>query len=128
MHSCSIVIIVDDEKLFSKAIQGVMSEAGCEAHAFHIPGEALEFITTHHCDLMITDLKMPDMDGISLIAKARSACPLIRTILISAYLNQTDREDAAYHGVDLVMEKPVDLDLLISRTVELLSAPQTHEL
>ncbi|MFZ1730796.1 MAG: response regulator [Bacteroidota bacterium] len=117
------VVIIDDERLLCTSIQGILSAAGCEAHAFQAPGDALDFIAANHCDLMITDLKMPEMDGLALIEQARAACPLIRTILMSAFLNQVDRDLAAFHEVDLVLEKPVDLDLLISQTNYLLSTP-----
>lgn len=121
MQSSSVVII-DDEQLFCKTIKCVLSNAGYDTHAFNLPGDALDFMKKHSCDLMITDFRMPEMDGISLIAKAKEVCPCLRTVMISAHLSQIDRDLAELVEVDLLMEKPVDLKLLLENAISLLSA------
>ncbi len=115
------VIIIDDEMLFCKTIESVMADAGCRTNAFLLPSEALRHLAVHDCDLLITDLKMPQMDGLKLISKARRLRPAMRTVLLSAHLDQKDRESAAHLHIDLIMEKPLEMSHLVAETMALLS-------
>jgi CheY-like chemotaxis protein len=64
---------------------------------------------------------MPEMDGLSLLAELRRRECRARCILVSAYLDDEVRQQATLLGVDRVMEKPVDVQLLRTALAELLS-------
>lgn len=82
------VLIADDEAL---SIRNMLSLIPWEQHGFTIVGtatngrQALKLVQTHHPDLLITDVQMPLMDGISLIQQLRQSGCQIPALLISAY-------------------------------------------
>lgn len=73
-------------------------------------------------DLIISDLMMPKLDGLSLIKKVKESNPNISAIITSAYLNEDNIEDIKKIGVDEYFNKPTELNVIINRIKELLNA------
>ena len=71
-------------------------------------------------DLLLVDYKMPEMDGLTLLAELRRREFRARCILVSAFLNDGVRQQARTLGVDHILEKPVDVGLLRGALAELL--------
>jgi len=86
------VVIVDDEMLIRV---GIKSCIDWEEHGFEIAGQAgnglkaLEIIEATHPDIVMTDIKMPKMDGLELISEVRKRFPSIKIIVLSCY-NEID--------------------------------------
>jgi YesN/AraC family two-component response regulator len=74
--------------------------------------EALEILAANKIDLVITDVRMPGMDGIALVKKIGKAEPRPRMILVTGVIDLTLR-DAQELGVDAIMEKPIDRQELL---------------
>lgn len=119
------VSIVDDDI----DITGLFHEALCEnihgisAVAFNDPIIAFEHFTDHkdRYALMISDLRMPGLNGLELLKKVKSANPIVRTILTTAYNYDEDELFQKYikEGViDSTIEKPVTLSRLCQRVRE----------
>ncbi|MBE0644301.1 MAG: response regulator [Bacteroidetes bacterium] len=108
------VIIVDDEMLFCNSLVAALSDAGYVARGFHTPETALNYLKRHTCDLLITDFRMPEMDGLKLIARAREIRSDMRAFLISAHLTQNIHDRARLLNVDMLLEKPIELSELIA--------------
>jgi DNA-binding NtrC family response regulator len=71
-------------------------------------------------DLLVTDFRMQEMDGLRLIQKAKGLQPSLITILITGYGNETLREECERFGVNTYMEKPFTPDTLGRKIHELL--------
>ena len=79
------ILIVDDEQNVLKAISRALKSSNYDIHICSIPHDALELIKQHKFDLILSDFKMPGMDGATFLGKAKNICPdAIRIILSGA--------------------------------------------
>lgn len=85
--------------------------------------KALSFLQTEPCDLILTDIVMPNMDGITLIKKVRSDKSLANMpiIVISAKTTEETKKEAAESGSNLFLNKPCDTENLINSVKALLA-------
>lgn len=111
------VLIVDDEA----AARRIMAEAlpTCEVREAADGPEALEAVENEEPDLVITDLKMPDMNGFRLLMKLRHLHPDLPVIAISGYLEE---EKMVGHKFDGYLQKPFALADFRSMVLDALSA------
>ncbi len=111
-ESTHIVVIVDDEEMVLTSLESFLSlETDYTVKTFISAKDALEYITGNDVDIVISDYLMPEMDGISFLAKVRDAKPEIPRIILTGY---ADKENAikAINEVGLFqyIEKPWDND------------------
>ena len=117
-----IVSIIDDEvditELFRDAICGSID--GVSVVAFNDPKLALEHFADYkqHYALVISDLRMPTLNGLELLKRIKSSSPNVRTILMSAYDLEFDELYQRYMDegiIDSSIEKSVTIDALCQR-------------
>ena len=115
-----IVLVVDDEDANRRTLERILVREGLDVR--HAPdGEtALQRLGQEDIWLMLTDLKMPGMDGLSLLAELRRREFRAPCILLSAFLNDDLRCQAAHLGVARILEKPVGVRILRRALDELL--------
>src|ERR1043165_8616821 len=77
------LLIVDDEQLQMAALCNTLRDEGFETVGFTSAAEGLEALRTEHFDLLLTDLVMPDMDGISLLQAALQIDPALAGIIMT---------------------------------------------
>ena len=75
----------------------------------------LTFISSNHCDLVLSDISLPEMDGFDLAASIRSNPSFLKLpiIAISAHIAEADREKAHEAGFNAFLTKPVDLQQMM---------------
>lgn len=106
------VLIVDDEStgrtILSKIIQQVEDDIGVEA--FDNPQKALNWLDNNHPDLIITDYRMPEMNGIELIKKIRERPGMqdIPIVVITVVSEKSVRYDALEAGATAFLTRPID--------------------
>ena len=106
------VLIVDDEStgrtILSKIIQQVEDDISVEA--FDNPLEALSWLNNNHPDLIITDYRMPDINGVDLIRKVREkpTCQDIPIMMITVVSEKSVRYDALEAGATAFLTRPID--------------------
>ena len=102
------VLYVDDEPNLCKAFLRIFgNEPGLEVHVMTSPTAALERITKESFDVIVSDLRMPDMDGIAFLSGARRQRPEARRLLISGYADfETALVAINKIGVDRLLTKP----------------------
>jgi len=106
------VLIVDDEStgrtILSKIIQQVEDDIGVEA--FDNPQEALNWLDDNHPDLIITDYRMPEMNGIEFIKKIRERPGMqdIPIVVITVVSEKSVRYDALEAGATAFLTRPID--------------------
>ncbi len=109
----SRILIVDDEAI---ACENLSHYFTALKHSVAIAGngiEALEQIEKHdHFDIMITDLKMDKMDGLTLIDKVAKISPETNVIMVTGYATVSNAVDAMRKGATHYLSKPVQLDKL----------------
>ena len=120
-----IVGIVDDElditQLYQDAIYGHIS--GISVVCFNNPVTALEHFIENKKDyaLVISDLRMPNLNGLDLLSKIKMLNSNVRTILVSAYEVKEDEVFQKYMKegiIDLFIEKPIPIDWLRQKVRE----------
>jgi two-component system response regulator ChvI len=124
-----IVSIVDDElditQLYQDAIYGKID--GISVVCFNNPVTALEHFIENKKDyaLVISDLRMPNLNGLALLEKVKMLNSNVRTILVSAYEVKQDEVFQKYTKegiIDLFIEKPIPIDWLRQKVREQVQA------
>ena len=108
------ILIVDDEPGIQAMIKALLTMAGHESVTAEDGLKALELITNNTFDLIITDLRMPRMDGLSLIRKVAALGTSIPVILVTGYTSPETASEAIKLGVCGYLAKPFKIDELLS--------------
>jgi CheY-like chemotaxis protein len=112
---------VDDDLSVLDCYKKLLSRAGYRTMTENDPRRVLASgRDMGEVDLLLIDYKMPEMDGLTLLAELRRREFRARCILISAFLNDGVRQQAKHLGVDQILEKPVDVGSLRDALAELL--------
>ena len=114
------ILIVDDDKNFllslgdglkahNKSLGVLLAENG---------KKAVEVLKANHIDLLVTDIKMPEMDGIELLAYMVTHYPNIPVIVMTAFANREIEARVTNMGTFRFMEKPLDFHVLLEKIYE----------
>ena len=98
------ILLVDDNSNGLSARRCVLEELGYRISTALSGADALEHFARHKFDLVVTDYKMPRMDGIELIARLRKQVPDVPVILISGFVDALGLSEGAT-GADVVIQK-----------------------
>ena len=80
--SRQVVFFVDDEAAIRKQVARTLETLDVEVECFASARECLEQLRDRDCSLLITDVKMPDMDGVELLASVRDIVPSLPVLII----------------------------------------------
>ncbi len=110
VESVPKILVVDDEDIVLSFVSDALEDEGCNIETTASPLDALERLKSGPCDLLLTDIRMPEMDGIELVEHARRLVPGIHVIFMTGYANLNSAKDAIKQGaIDYIM-KPFELD------------------
>ena len=108
------VWIVDDDKSIRWVLEKALSMDDIVVTGFSDPREVLEKIKQEKPDVIISDVRMPGLDGISLLEKIKQIAPSVPVIIMTAY-SDLDRAVAAFReGAYEFLSKPFDVDEVVS--------------
>ena len=107
------VLIVDDEKNYTRILGAVLEEEGFEILTANSGPEALEVLEGSDVDLVLTDMKMPLMDGIQLLEKIKTRDSELPVIMMTAHGTVDKAVEAMQKGAYSYILKPFDNDRLI---------------
>lgn len=111
------VIIVEDEELSLEMLSNIITKNFPDLNvtgSFNSPLDAIEFLKSNHTDIMIADIKMPEMSGIALSEFVTKNFPFVKIILISAYQDFDAARQALNSNVVSYILKPVTIEKLSS--------------
>ncbi|MFZ0391160.1 MAG: sigma-54 dependent transcriptional regulator [Calditrichia bacterium] len=114
------ILIVDDEPTIRETLSVVLNEEGYNAETAANGQEALEKLTENNFDLVITDLKMPEIGGIELLEKIKQKAPRTSVMIITAYATVESAIQALRLGAYDYMIKPLEFDDVILRIQRLI--------
>ena len=121
----SRILVVDDEKDIREFLSKALSRiAGFQVKMAEDGEEALKKIEQDKLDLILTDLKMPKMDGLKLITEIAKAKPEILTILMTGHGTIDSALEAMKRGASDYLTKPINLDELVLRIQKVLEEKQ----
>ena len=107
------ILIVDDEKNYPPILAAVMEEEGFEPLMANSGEEALTILKHSDVDLVLTDMKMPSMDGIELLENVKKKDPELPVIMMTAHGTVEKAVEAMQKGAYSYIMKPFDNDSLI---------------
>jgi CheY-like chemotaxis protein len=116
------VLIVDDEPLFRRSVRDLLASRR-PALELLVAGdgrEALEILSRREVDLVLTDVRMPEIDGVALVGRLSARPRWIPVIVITAHGTPTLRDRVLGGGALRFLEKPLDVDELLRALDELL--------
>lgn len=110
------ILIVEDESSIRNVLVNIISEesAQYEVHAAEDAMRALELLKEHDFDLMLSDIKMPGMDGIELLERAVVLQPECTVVMISGHGDIETAVDSIKKGAYDYISKPPDLNRLLN--------------
>jgi CheY-like chemotaxis protein len=125
----STILVIEDDPGVRRVLQHTLEYAGHTVHAVDNGRDALRSVGENEPDLVVTDIVMPDSDGLEVIRILTSDHPRIRIIAISGggMIHRTTYLDLAHLlGADLTLQKPVLPSDLVFAVTELLDDPQAE--
>jgi two-component system, OmpR family, response regulator len=109
------ILIVDDEDHISDLISTALRYEGCETRCSATGGDALSAMTAFRPDLVVLDLMLPDVDGLDLTHRLRSASEGVPIVMLTARDSTEDKVRGLRLGADDYVTKPFSLEELILR-------------
>lgn len=120
------ILVVDDQPIMREVVSQILEDAGHHVRSAGDGVEALRKLGCARYDLMVTDVVMPGMDGIELIAEARRRHPDLRIVAMSAGSGRLSRVNclgiAERLGAEVVLAKPFDAHALLEAVADLCTA------
>jgi heterodisulfide reductase subunit A len=114
------ILVVDDERIIRNSLYEWLSlEGGFTVRTASSGPQALETLKDHPVDLMLVDVKMPGMDGVTVLEQALSLHPELAVLMITAYATVDTAVSAMKSGALDYLVKPFDPEALVSRIVEI---------
>jgi len=106
------ILVIDDEASQREAVGGYLRKRGFTVLQADNGRRGLEILQGQVVDLVITDLRMPELDGMGVLEAARQTNPDIGVVLVTAFGSVDGAVDAMQEGAFHYLEKPIDLDEL----------------
>jgi len=123
-HKQIKIIVVDDELSIRESMRGWLQLDGYQVETAASGSEALAKNAASRFDIMLIDVKMPEMDGLTLLKKVKENDPDTAIVMMTAHGAIRDAVEAMKHGAYDYLLKPFDLEEL-SLTIEKLVQMQT---
>ncbi len=117
-------LVVDDNAAFAENLAEILRDAGAEVVTAMGGARALELAAVTRFDALVTDMRMPVMNGAALVHEILQVDPGLPAIVVTAYTGEDDLAAARYEGLLAVLPKPVP----ILQLLELLAAARRNGL
>lgn len=114
------VFVVDDDPEVRSAVVDALKDIECKVSCFANAVDCLEQLQKENCNLLITDVKMPGMDGLTLLSKVRRVAPWISVMLITGFGNVPMSVRALKLGAIDFIEKPLERKIFLHKVKTIL--------
>ena len=120
-QSEAAILLIDDDEIIRRTLKRALGKEGFRVDTASNGKTGLEKSRRNHYDLALLDLRLPDMDGMTLIKSLREGNPDLKEIIISGYASFENATKAMDEGANAFMTKPVKPIELIKKIREKLS-------
>jgi DNA-binding NtrC family response regulator len=121
------ILVVDDEKNIRRTLRMVLEPEGYEVAEAESAEEALKLLEGEPVDLGIFDIRLPGMDGLALLSRARELWRELPVVVISGHADTSDVVDAVKRGATDFFSKPVDRERVLVSVKNALSRRTLEE-
>lgn len=106
------ILVIDDNTTQCKVLKKLFESYGYSVVALDSPEEALYLLEWKDFDAIITDLRMPWMNGAEFCRRSRNTKPETLIYALSGYIHEFDRAELLEAGFDGIFSKPIRIDVL----------------
>ncbi len=117
----AVILVVDDEPAQLEALSGYLKKQGHDVLRAENGKAALELVRARPVELILTDMRMPEMGGLALLQETRKISPETEVVVMTAFGSVEDAVEAMKAGAEDYIQKPVhldQLDIVIRKTLE----------
>ena len=115
------VLVVDDETIVCESYKLALTDAGYDVHTVETGQEAIQACRAERFDVMLADLRMPDMDGLEVARVVSREFPNLRVVMITGYPSRESADEAARLGISDYLQKPLSPERLSAATAAALA-------
>jgi len=115
------IVVIDDEVNAATALEALLKDDGYDVVKAHDARNGLQLLEKNDPDIVLTDLRMPGMDGIELLAKVKEIRPETMVVIMTAYGTVKTAVKAMKLGAEDFLSKPIDveeLEVVLQKTLE----------
>ena len=116
------LLIVDDEPGIVEEVKSFFEEEGHKVYIADTGEDGIRLIRKLKPDILLIDMKLPDISGLRVLMSAKEMSPKSKTIVITGYVDQSLIDEAEKLGRDSFLQKPFNLEVLKNEVDRLLGA------
>jgi DNA-binding NtrC family response regulator len=123
-------LVLDDEPIVCKRLKPALEKNGYDVEIFEDPAKALKRIDEQEFDIVVTDIRMEDVDGIQVLEHVRAHSKRTKVIIITGYATvEMAREALAKGAFDFIAKpfKPDDLRAVIAKAAKELKSEKSED-
>ncbi|MCP4583402.1 MAG: response regulator [candidate division Zixibacteria bacterium] len=124
MKNKAKILLVDDEERMCESLKTLLEIEGYSVNIYTDSKIAADSLKNNNYDLVITDIKMPGLDGLELLNLARASDPHLEVILMTGYASLQSAKDAVDQGAFSYLTKPLEFEELKMSTIRSLEKRQ----
>jgi FixJ family two-component response regulator len=121
------VFFVDDDSAVRAVVARILREVAIKVDCFDDPATCLAELRSQRCNLLITDLKMPEMDGIELLTNVKRLAPWLPILVVTAYGDIPIAVKAIRVGAVDFIEKPLNKKSFVDKVESILRGTSNYE-
>ena len=121
------IMVIDDEPLMRMTVQDALAAEGFGVMTAETGRKGIDLFKNKHVDVLITDLRLPDMDGIEILKEVKAVNPAIQVILITGFGSIDSAVNAMKEGASDYLTKPFAMDELLLIIKRILRMKQLEE-
>lgn len=112
------ILVIDDDENIRKVVCAILNDKGYKVDAAGSGNEAIVKTAQNHYDLMLVDIRLPDIEGTELLTRIHDTVPRIRKIMVTGYPTLQNAVSAINQGADAYIMKPFDVEKMLSTIQE----------
>ncbi|WP_456406289.1 nitrogen regulation protein NR(I) [Thiolapillus sp.] len=120
------VWIVDDDRSIRWVLEKALGKAGFDVRSFEHPGDMLKAMRAFEPDVVLSDIRMPDMDGLTLLGRVHELQPQLPVIIMTAHSDLDSAVKAYDVGAFEYLPKPFDLGEVIEQVERAIASRDTE--
>ena len=121
------VLVVDDEDEFREVIIKRLVKRGLHVEGAEGGRKALEILEHNRTDVVLLDVKMPDMDGIETLRRIRGLQPLVEVVLLTGHASVDSGIEGMKLGAFDYLMKPIELEPLLEKLADAYEKKRLHQ-
>ncbi len=114
------VFLVDDDPGIRQVVAEDLKELGCNVTCFAGAADCLKQLPKQNCHLLITDVKMPEMDGLALLGRVKRVAPWVSVMIVTGFGDIPMTVRALKLGAVDFLEKPLDRKVFLQKVEDIL--------